>query len=84
MMAKFLKRLHWALTTLFAILLFFALITKDFMVLANLWFPIWIVLGLSLSLWYVNRSRLEHITRRWKERNKNLGQNIVTPREKDE
>lgn len=74
MATKFLKRLQWTLTILIAVLLVCALITGDFMVLADLWFPVWMVLWVSLSLWYVNRSRLEHLTDRWRKRNEKAGQ----------
>lgn len=63
MIAKFLKRLQWILTILLVIMLIYALLTKNTLVLADFWVILWV----SLSLWIVNRSRLEHITNMWKE-----------------
>lgn len=67
MIAKILKRLQWILTILLVILLIYALLTKNAMILADFGFPIWVVLWVLLSLWVVNRSRLEHITNKWKK-----------------
>lgn len=84
MIANFLKLLQRVLTLFIVIMLAYALLTSDITVLENLWISLAAVLWIPLTSWTTNRSRLDRITKRWKERNKNLGQNIVTPREKDE
>lgn len=71
MIAKILKRFYWTVTILIAVLLIYALVTKDFMVLTG----VWIVLWMSLSLWYYNRSRLKRITDRWRKRQNRQNQN---------